>query len=177
MLTSAPLLLPTAPSTAWLAAFSFCADAFDSTLFVCETGPSFPSLSTRIGTFVFDAPVWVADDSAAASCASAAVWLAVCTPVEPDGQHAPVLPAACDCAADWLDELAFDADALEPTLFVCETGPSLPGLSTRMEMFVLLGLVCAAPDAAPAACALDADCSTVWMPSSGVAAAARLTPV
>jgi hypothetical protein len=44
-------------------------------------------------------------------------------------------------------------------------------------MFVLLGLVCAAPAAAPAACPLEADWSTVWLPTDGTAAVARLTPV
>jgi hypothetical protein len=127
---------------------------------------------------VFDAPVWVADDRAAASCSFAAVWLADWTPTAPDGQHAPVPPPPdWVCAAPWFDEFAFDAAAAESALFVCETAPSLPGLRTRTEMFVLLGLVCAAPDAAAAACALDADWSTVWMPSVGVAATARLTPV
>src|SRR5215213_3158982 len=44
-------------------------------------------------------------------------------------------------------------------------------------MFVLLGCVCAAPAAAPATCPLEADWSTVWLPTDGVFAAAMLTPV
>jgi hypothetical protein len=44
-------------------------------------------------------------------------------------------------------------------------------------MFVLLGLVCAAPAAAPAACPLVADWPTVWLPTDGTAAVARPTPV
>ena len=91
------------------------------------------------------------------------------------GQHAPVLPAACDCAADWLDEFAFDADAFEPTLSSANRAV-VAGLSTRIEMFVLLGLVCAAPDQHRSLCARRRLFDS-RMPSSGEAAAARLTPV
>jgi hypothetical protein len=73
--------------------------------------------------------------------------------------------------------LRFDAVASESTLFDCETEPSFPGLRTRIETFVLLGLVCAAPAAAPATCPLEADWFTVWLPTDGTAAVARPTPV
>ena len=54
--------------------------------------------------------------------------------------------------------LALPAVAEDPAAFVCDTFPSLPGLRTRIEMFVLLGLVCVAPDAAAACCEVSADC-------------------
>ena len=83
----------------WSAELRFDADASESTLFDWDTEPSFPGLPTRTGTFVFDAFVCVANDSAAAACWFAAVWLEDWMPVEPDPQHAPVLPADCDCVA------------------------------------------------------------------------------
>src|SRR5581483_913787 len=48
--------------------------------------------------------------------------------------------------------LSFVALASDDAELVCETDPSSPGLSTRTETFVLLGWICVAPDAAPAAC-------------------------
>ena len=73
--------------------------------------------------------------------------------------------------------MRFDADASESALFDCETEPSFPGLRTRIETLVLLGLVCAAPAAAHATCPLEADWFTVWLPRDGTAAVARPAPV
>src|SRR3954454_25318324 len=68
----------------------------------------------------------------------------------------------------------FPAVADEAAVFVCETSPSSPGLRTRIEMFVLLGSICAAPDAAPACCAVVADWPDTWtFPGSAAATAAR----
>ena len=42
-------------------------------------------------------------------------------------------------------------------MFDCVTGPSFPGLRTRMEMFVFDGLICVALEAAAACCDVVAD--------------------
>ena len=47
---------------------------------------------------------------------------------------------------------------------LCTTLPPLPGLSTRIGVFVLLGWSCFAIDAASAACSLLASWSETWMP-------------
>jgi hypothetical protein len=54
-------------------------------------------------------------------------------------------------------ELSFDADAVEETEFVCFTSPSLPGLRTRTEMFVFVGLTCDADDSAMPSCSFFDD--------------------
>jgi hypothetical protein len=89
------------------------------------------------------------------------------------------LPLDCSCVASWSAEFSFEAVASLSTLFVCETEPSSPGLRTRIETLVLLGCVCAAPDAASAAWSLEADWSAVCTPvdGGGVAAPATCTHV
>jgi hypothetical protein len=154
---------------------SLLASALLSALFDCVTEPPPPGLSTRTGAFVFDAPVCVAAERAAAACSLPADCVAVCTPVDPAPQHAGEVPLACACEALWSDEFAFDAFALLSTLFDCETEPSFPGLRTRIPTLVLLGWFCTAPDAAPAAWVLVADWSATCTPVDGVFAAA--TPV
>jgi len=58
-------------------------------------------------------------------------------------------PPAAVCVLAWPVVAAFPAAACEPTAFVCDTLPSLPGLSTRIGTLVLLAPVCAAVDSAP----------------------------
>jgi hypothetical protein len=130
----------------WLVPAALPASAREPTAFVCDTLPSLPGLSTRIGTFVLLAPVCEASDRAAAS------W-----------------SVDADCVEDWIALppavwlepcdvlLALPAAAEDPAVFACVTLPSLPGLRTRIEMFVLLGLVCVALDAAAACCEVSAD--------------------
>ena len=51
----------------WFVVAVFPAAACEPTAFVCDTLPSFPGLSTRIGTFTLLAPSWEAVESAAAT--------------------------------------------------------------------------------------------------------------
>jgi hypothetical protein len=55
-----------------------------------------------------------------------------------------------------LVEFEFVELASDDAELVCVTDPSLPGLSTRTEMFELLGAICVAPEAEVACCALSA---------------------
>src|SRR5690348_16931791 len=64
----------------------------------------------------------------------------------------------------WSVQFEFEASAVDETELVCVTLPSLPGLRTRTEMFVFVGLTCDADDAATASCSLLADWSDVWIP-------------
>jgi hypothetical protein len=65
-------------------------------------------------------------------------------------------PADWAWSASCVVEFEFVELASDVAVFDCVTGPSLPGLSTRTEMFVLLGSICVAPDAEVACCALSA---------------------
>jgi hypothetical protein len=58
---------------------------------------------------------------------------------EPVWDALPACAGALACETGSADALA--APALAPAAFVCVTGPSSPGLSTRIEMFVLVGAV------------------------------------
>jgi hypothetical protein len=50
------------------------------------------------------------------------------------------------------------AFAVDPTLFVCVTSPSLPGLLIRIETLTFCGWTCCALDRAAACCEVVADC-------------------
>ena len=132
----------------WLVPAALPAAACEPTAFVCDTLPSLPGLSTRIGTLVLLAPLLRCERQRRRDLAGRrrlrsttgsrlpppAVWLEPCVVLL-------ALPAAAD----------------DPAVFDCVTLPSLPGLRTRIEMFVLLGLVCVALDAAAACCEVSAD--------------------
>ena len=107
--------------------FRFAAVADESTLFDWSTEPSSPGLRTRTEIFVFFAPACSAFDAAKASCSLSASCPIACKPEPP-----------ASWSASWLVAFRFAAVASESTLFVCETEPLSPGLSTRTGMFVLL---------------------------------------
>ena len=91
--------------------------------FVCETGPLFPGLLIRTVTTRLPAP----------SCVTS------------------VLPTACwsvdpSCPA----EVVFEPVAPATATFVCEIGPSSPGLSIRIVMTMFVGCCCVADASAPA---------------------------
>ena len=98
------------------------------------------------------APCCVATDRAPADCVLPASWPIACVPPEPP------------CPAFWPVRFEFPAAADEPTLFDCSTEPSLPGLSTRTEMFVFFAPLCSAFDAAAASCSLSADWPIACVP-------------
>ena len=52
----------------------FEADAFDDTSFDCVSDPSSPQLAMRTGSLTFDAPIWVAEDAAAAPWSTELDW-------------------------------------------------------------------------------------------------------
>jgi hypothetical protein len=114
--------------------------------------------------FSFFAPVWEAADSAAAVCSFEARCCPTWMPsgAEPQPQEPP-LPVG-SWSELWSVELVFVALAVDETELLCVTLPSLPGLRTRTEMFVFVGLTCDADDAARASCSLLADWSDVWIP-------------
>src|SRR4029079_9266636 len=103
------------------------------TSFDCSTEPLPPGLRTRIGAFSLDAPNWNAAAPASASCRLHAPWPATCR-YEP-----PWPPPVCDWSIDASVLLAFSAAATAVVLFDCETSPSLPGLSTRIDSLLFDG--------------------------------------
>src|SRR5581483_11493190 len=146
----------------WSVSLSFLDVALELTSFDCETLPFEPGLSTRTWVFAFFAPYWLAAESDPASWALPADWPAAWIPAEPPW-----------CWLEsWSVSLSFVAFASDDAELVCETDPSSPGLSTRTETFVLLGWICVAPDAAPAACSFVADCPATCTPSAAVAVSA-----
>src|SRR5579862_1493668 len=79
-------------------------------------------------------------------------WTAEPVPLQP--QEEPL----CVCVADWLTGAVFVASADESAVFDCDTEPLLPGLSTRTEMFELLGWSCVADDRPSAPWLVSASC-------------------
>jgi hypothetical protein len=124
------------------------APALDAAVFDCVTEPSLPGLRTRIGTFVLLGASCAAAESATAS------WS---VPADCCDDWTPPPPAAA-WSAFCVVELRLPAPADEAALFDCETAPSLPGLSTRIAMLVLLGATCVALEPATACCEVVADC-------------------
>ena len=131
----------------WLVPAALPAAAFEPTAFVCDTLPSLPGLSTRIGTLVLLAPYCDAERQRRRELARRRGLL----------RRLDRIAATCRLARALCVLLALPAAAEDPAVFVCVTLPSFPGLRTRIEMFVLLGLVCVALDAAAACCEVSAD--------------------
>jgi hypothetical protein len=63
----------------------------------------------------------------------------------------------CSCAAAWIVAFMFRACELAETLFCCETGPALPGLSTDTGAFALPAPNCNASAPEFAACVFSFD--------------------
>jgi hypothetical protein len=129
----------------------FAAVAADEAEFVCDTFPSLPGLRTRIESVSFDGSTWVVDEPASAACVVSAACVDDWTP-EPLPVWEPV----------WVVEPLFEAPASDAAVFVWVVLPLFPGLSTRTEMFELLGFVCCVAEVAPASCAVDASCCADW---------------
>ena len=83
--------------------------------------------------FLLLAPACFAYDSAVAAWLESASWPTACVP--PLQPHEPL----CVWFADWPVTFALPAVAFELTVLDCETLPSLPGLRTRTDTFVLDG--------------------------------------
>src|ERR687890_93131 len=135
---------------AWSVEFVLSAEAMLEAEFDCDTDPLSPGLRTRMATFVFSGSICFADDAAMAACSFSADCPEIWTPVLPP-------PPACCCVLDWSAAFVLLASALLVALFDCETGPSFPGLSTRIETLVFSGFTCVADDAAIAACSFSVD--------------------
>ena len=120
-----------APICAWLAFWLVPAvlgdDAWLVASFAWPLMPPPPKLHTRTGSDAFLAPTCHAELRALdswtvnASCPSA--W----TPSPPQPQE----PPDSVCHAPWLVVASFGADAVEETVFSCDTDPSLPSLPMR----------------------------------------------
>jgi hypothetical protein len=54
---------------------------------------------------------------------------------------------------------SFPEVAVAPEVFVCVTGPSLPGLSTRTTTFTFVGATCVEVAEESACCDVGADCA------------------
>src|SRR5204863_317194 len=112
------------------------------------TEPPFPGLRTRTERLLFSGLICVAEERPIAFCSVSALCVDDCTPPEP--------------VEDWLavcvGVAVFVAAAVEAASFDCDTEPSLPGLSTRTEMFWFEGSIWVALDAARAPCSVDDDC-------------------
>ena len=63
----------------------------------------------------------------------------------------------CDCVAFCVVDAELPAVAVDETVFACDTEPSSPGLSTRIDTFVFDGWSCVAVEIAPAPCFVPAD--------------------
>jgi hypothetical protein len=59
-------------------------------------------------------------------------------------------PEPASCVAFWVVDAALPASADDAAVFDCVTGPSLPGLSTRIETAVFDGSICVAFESAAA---------------------------
>ena len=132
--------------------------ADDPTVFDCETSPPPPGLQTRTGEASFDAPTCSAAEPADEPCFVSACWPATWIADAPDGAYEvgtslrigsghPHVPP-CDCVDDWVVVAELPDVAVEPTVFACDTEPSSPGLSTRIEPAVFEGSICFALDSA-----------------------------
>src|SRR5690242_21771621 len=97
----------------WSVLFEFVELAVESTVFDCVTLPSLPGLRTRTGMFVFEAPYWLAVESAPAVWAFPAHWSAVWMPPEPPWFW----------LALWSVSFEFDAVASEVAELVWVTDP------------------------------------------------------
>src|SRR5581483_10874205 len=121
----------------------FVAVEAESAVFDCETAPPFPALSMRTGPFVFVAPSCAARESDNPSCPTSldcpVAWTAV--------PEQPQPPALC-CAAVCVTGAAFVASAREVASFDCVTEPSSPAEPIRTGVFVFVGAICSAVDAA-----------------------------
>ena len=109
---------------------------------------------------------WVDEPVLGAAVAGAAAVPAACiapgrtSPAFPDVR--PVGMMQPQASSAWLAfcvvAAVFAAVADDSASFACETAPSLPGLSTRTEMFWFVGSTWVALDPASAAWSVDDDC-------------------
>src|SRR5262245_47803817 len=118
--------------------------------------------------FVLLGLIWVDSAFESAVCwltfSCPASWTAVPLP-DPDWVWFVVCPV----------ELWFPATEFADELLFCVTDPLLPGLNTRTEMFVLLGLICSDVALEVAVCPFTASCPDVcW--AYGVLATAGPAP-
>jgi hypothetical protein len=139
-------------------AFWFCAPDVAEALFCCETEPSLPGLKTRTAMFSFSAPSCPASAPEFACWAFWFDWPAAWTPVAPAPAPVWFWPAA------WVAAFWFCAWDVAEVVFCCDTDSSLPGLSTRTEMFRLLGRPWAAMAAEFASWAFWFDWPAAWTP-------------
>src|SRR5689334_23700856 len=100
----------------------------------------------RTDSLLFDGSICTALEAARLPWSVSAFWSLAWTPPlppQPHGEPDSFWVALCVVVAV-LPEVAEEA-----ALLVCETLPSLPGLSTRTETLLLLGSICFASDSAP----------------------------
>src|SRR5437879_1819599 len=98
-----------------------------SASFDCSVLPEPPRLQMRTGSLWFEAPICVAELSAAASWWTSDCWPSACTlnPLQPH------LGDCCVCVAVCVGTARFDASAVEEASFSCVRAPSLPELPIR----------------------------------------------
>src|SRR5262249_15324535 len=113
------------------------------------TSPFEPGLRTRIEAAVFDGSICLASEAASAAWSVSADWSddwipGSLEPPQPQDEPDWVWSLSCEVSASLL------ASALEAAVFDCVTSPFEPGLSTRIDVFVLLGSTCFAAERAAA---------------------------
>jgi hypothetical protein len=137
-----------APCVVWLA---LAAPAVAVELFVCVTPPSSPGLLFRMTTLTFVGATWVEVADAFELCVVGAACVELCDwPPE-----AP--PPVCVCVPCCDIAFSFPELAVAPDVFVCVTGPSFPGLSTRTTTFTFVGATCFEVAEASELCVVGAD--------------------
>jgi hypothetical protein len=140
----------------------------------CEVGAVLAALPADEASFdCVDEPVLGAALAGAAApvpaaCIAPARTSSSLPDVRPVGAAQPQ-PGLCAWVAFCVVVPVFAAVADDDASFDCETEPSLPGLSTRTEMFWFVGSTWVALDAATAAWSVDDDCVA---DCTGVAASA-----
>jgi hypothetical protein len=119
----------------------------------------------RVGSLLFDGPIWTAPESAPASCPFADSWPSAWIPI-PE-------PPDWLCHASWWVEFELSAVAVESAVFDWETEPSSPGLHTRTGVLELPPAwqphserpkSWSAADAAKAPCSFTDFWPATWMP-------------
>jgi hypothetical protein len=152
---------PSCPASCFVEAALSAAACDEASFDWCREPPS-PSLQTRTGSLVFEAPSCAVPEAAPAACRVELVWPMAWTRGLACSQPHDVPRASCIAVCETGARFAAVAD--DEASLDCRTDPSLPGLSTRTEMFELLGSTWTACDFAPASCWVPADWVADWTP-------------
>jgi hypothetical protein len=139
-------------------ALVFPASAVACEELVCVTAAVSPGLLFRTTMFTFKGFTCVERASALETCVVGALWTESCVwpvPVPP--------PTAWFCVPAWVASFVLPEVASATEEFVCVTGPSLPGLSTRTTTLTLVGACWVDVALASLVCFVGALCAADWL--------------